>query len=643
MTLGYRQRVGLLLVLAVGGGLLLLVRLVTLQLVEHRKWAEQAASQVARWRHVHARRGRILDADGKELARDEAGFDLTVRAAAWRGYLYVCANCGFHRYYRSRKPRRDDPCPRCRKRGNLYFADQREKSQVARLLDISPADLLARIEDQADRAELAVLDALDHLSPKLREQKKSRDMLWADFGWRSRRIARDVPYDVAREVELHPCRNPAFRIEAVPTRRTPGGKWFVHIVGRVRQVEQGVAPPDGGVTNVLVTKGRSGLEARFEPELRGEPGWVKLRREPRGRERKVLERHRPIPGLDVRLTIRTEDQKRALGALGSAYGAFVVVDASTGAVLALASSPSYEPEEYGRIYARLNEQWKRNNNRWPRHHELKEVACRDFYAPGSVLKPITAVAALTAGVAEPSTSIVCEHYFTNRRGQRLSVLKCNGTHGPLDLQEALVRSCNIYFQTLMRTMIEEERFPHFETVAHGFGLGGPTGLEIESRRFANTFRVGTTWAEWILCSIGQGHIQVSPAQMARAYAGLATGALPRLRLVAQVGDRPTAVSLEPLGVSGAVLEPVRAALRAVPRRGTARGYGLERWRIACKTGTAERKSSNNAWMAGFAPAQAGRPPIAFAMVVLQTPLHGAHACGPRLAEFFRYFYAEATG
>jgi penicillin-binding protein 2 len=642
VNLGYRQRVGLLFALTAGGSLLLLARLVALQVVQHDEWAARAESQTAIWRPVHARRGRILDANGRALARDEAGFDLTVRAAPWCGRLFVCAACGFRRYYRLEdlEDAEDDPCPRCRQTEQLCFADERHRSQVARLLGLAPADLLERVDDRVSDAHRAVLNAKKPLSPK--RAKAREKMLWADHGWRPRLLARDVPYEVAREVELHPFRNPAFRIEAVPTRRTPGGKAFVHLVGRVQPVMRSEAPPEGPAEWLTVTEGRSGLEARFEPELRGVSGWVKLQRGPRERERKVLDRHPPIPGLDVRLTIATADQERALLALHESYGAFVVVDASTGAVLALASAPSYDPDDYGRLYARLNERRKRTKGkRWPRHHALKEAACRDFYAPGSVMKPITAVAALTAGIAVPSTSVVCEKYFTNRRGQRLSVMKCNGTHGPQDLQGALVRSCNIYFQTLMRAMIEQERFPHYEAVAHRFGFGGATGLEIEPRRFVDTFGFGKSWAEWILCAIGQGQVQASPAQVARAYAGLATGALPRLHLVARVGDHPTAVHRDPLGVSAGVLGPIRAALRDVPRRGTARGHGLERWRIACKTGTAERGGSNNAWMAGFAPAQAGRPAVAFAMVVLQTHSHGAQECGPRLAEFFRYFYAEA--
>jgi len=130
--------------------------------------------------------------------------------------------------------------------------------------------------------------------------------------------------------------------------------------------------------------------------------------------------------------------------------------------------------------------------------------------------------------------------------------------------------------------------------------------------------------------------------MARAYAALATGYLPRLHLVAQVGSRPVEVVREPVDVPPWVLAALRDALRDVPRRGTAAGHGLERWDVACKTGTAQvaGERDHNAWMAGFAPARLGRPAIAFAMVVLDTPLHGGAACGPRLHEFFRRFYGD---
>ena len=88
------------------------------------------------------------------------------------------------------------------------------------------------------------------------------------------------------------------------------------------------------------------------------------------------------------------------------------------------------------------------------------------------------------------------------------------------------------------------------------------------------------------------------------------------------------------------LERVRAALREVPRAGgSAPDCGLGRFQIACKTGTAQRGSNvYNAWMAGFARARAGRPPVAFAMAILRSQFGGAHACGPRLEEFFDWYY-----
>jgi cell division protein FtsI/penicillin-binding protein 2 len=135
---------------------------------------------------------------------------------------------------------------------------------------------------------------------------------------------------------------------------------------------------------------------------------------------------------------------------------------------------------------------------------------------------------------------------------------------------------------------------------------------------------------------------VSPAQVARAYAGLSTGYLPRLFLVDRVGDRAFLPERVHLGLNEVDRERIVASLWVVPRAGgTAAGWGLERWGLACKTGTAELVRGariNNAWLAGFAPAQHGRPAIAFAMVALRTHLHGGEACGPRVAEFLRAFY-----
>lgn len=640
--MSYRHRVALLAVLAGCGAVLLLSRLLVVQVVEYDEWATQARAQAAGWIPTRGPRGDVRDANGAVLANDDATFDLTVRVAAWKGVRYECGYCGFHRYY---KP--DDKtgrCPRCKrtmytdadgKRRPVFArADRRSLRVIADELGISQHELRARVEGRVEDAEKAVAKATKGLTGGRREQGALA--AWADQGWRDRTIARDVSYAVAREVELHPERNPAFRIRTVTKRRQPGGAAFAHILGRTRVNDVRLVTPDGDTEWISLIQGLSRLEGRFDTELQGHPGWVRVVRDLRHRTRETFEPEQPIHGLDLQLTIAAADQERAFDALHGARGALAVVDAETGAVLALASAPSYAPEEYQRTV--LASQKSKD----PAGSPLLERACRSFYAPGSILKPFTAVAALTSGVATPATEVVCEHYFRNNEGTILrKALKCNGTHGRLDLRGALVHSCNIYFQTLMRKMLEANQFPEFEEKLRRFGLGRPTGIEIESGRSGRlVFR--NNWYELISSSIGQGRITVSPAQMARAYAGLMTGYLPRLHLVARVGSRPTPIERMPLGVPEEVLGPVREALREVPVSGTASRYGLERYGIACKTGTAQRPQVHryNAWIAGFAPARDGRPAIAFAMVVLDTRHHSGDACGPRLHEFFQRFYEE---
>jgi len=644
MTLGYRQRIHLLAALMGAVLLALVVRLFWMQVVDHRDWERKARAQVARWLPIRARRGRILDRNGAVLATDEAGFDLVVRAAAWKGHLYVCDFCGARRYQLDGDENRT--CRRCRRK-ELAYADRRDLRPVARLLRMPERELLARILARVTEADEAVERAVAEAPPRRKRRRRASE--WADHGWRDRRIARDVPYEVAREVELHPERNPAFRIRTVHTRRVPGGRDFAHVAGRVREEVRRVAAPDGSLQRVRDSAGELGLEGRFDRELRGLPGWIKVRRDPRNRGRELVERHAPVHGLDLELTLARGDQRAAVAALGGYHGAFIVIEARTGAVLAMASSPSYEPDRYRDVLLDL-ERRRKAEGRYPTHHALNDAVAWSFFVPGSIFKPFTAVAGLTGGVAAPSRAILCEGFFRNRSGTRIEHgFKCGHVHGEVSLEPALVSSCNIYFQTLMADLIEARKFPHFERTCRAFGFGLPTGLETERADFPDRlrFREKNWWGGAVLSAIGQGWIELSPAQVARAYAGLATGVAPRLHVVRRVGSRGVApLQGRSLGVDESLLGPIREALLDVPRHGTAKGYRLETWRIACKTGTAQRTSregerSYNAWMAGFAPAQEGRPAIAFAMVVLDTPDYGADACGPKLAEFFTQFYGDS--
>jgi len=628
----YRGRLLLLTILGGLGGTVLLVRLFSMQVAGSGVSREAAERQGADWRPLHERRGRILDARGNELAAEEVGYELAVRTAAWRAVMHECPRCGLVRFYAAGQKAR--PCTRCK--APLAQVDRADVTPLARLLGISVAELVERVEERVKEAQASVERGLGDLPPRQAAQERKR--LETDHGWRPRRIARDVSYEVAREVELNPHANPAFRIRAQHTRRATGGRDFVHLLGQVRQEQREVPGAEGLVVDAAV--GASGVELALDGALSGEPGWIRILRDPRDGEAQVVERHPPRHGLDVRLTIAAADQALAVAALGGASGAFVVIDALDGGVLAAASAPGYEPGDYARVLGEITEE-KERRGRWPKHHALRESALADFDVPGSIVKPMTAIAALLSGVATAETRISCDRFFRNRRGQPLQTLRCSHEHGELDLRDALVRSCNVYFQTVQKHAIEQGRFDSFFEVSRRFGFGLPTGVELEPDPFPDTYDPGRTWEQNVTMAIGQGRVRLSPAQVARAYAGLFTGALPTVHLVAEVGGRPVSPRRTPLGIDERALRFVRDALADVARTGTAAGFGLERWPAALKTGTAQLGGKlQNAWLAGYLPAHAGRPAFAFAMVVFDTELNGADACAPRLAEFLRGFYGE---
>ncbi len=662
ITLDFRQRIGLLVIGMVCGFLLLAGRLVEIQILEHDQWLAAARTPNAGWAPLVARRGRILDADGLMLSGDDIAYDLVLYASAWHGRLHECDYCAFHRYV---KPNQKVPkCPRCKarpfaetegrtKRG-LRFVDRRELTKLASALKMRRTDLLKLCWDEFKRVEKSVNKQLG----KLAVERKTADVrnVWADKGWRPRVIVRGVPYEVARLVELYPHRYPAFGILTVNARQCLVGPPFAHLVGIAKREGERANRPGGGLQWVSRARGVSGVERLLNRELTGMVGWKQMRRRHGRMTDEETDRQAPLHGLDVQLTMRRQDQAMAYDALHKARGAFVVVNADTGAVLAMATAPSFEPRDYNTVLQYWVERQHRadaaakKGDRIPRRQvsrltPLVERSCSPTI-PGSILKPFTALAGLHAELISPSRVIACNKVFHNSHGRVIrGRMTCHKAHGPLDLHRSLTESCNVYYQTILREFIESRHEEDFLALGRMFGFGEPTGLPPENARRAaagwNFDKSG--WGEKVTAAIGQGRVQLSPAQMARAYAGLATGRLPKLFAVAQVGPRRTEPVTRPIPLPAHLLTLVRKALLDVPRIGTAHGWSLEAHGIGCKTGTAQVQSSRNgrlynSWIAGFAPARANRPRIAFAMVIRDTDLPSADACGPRLRDFFARFY-----
>jgi len=658
MQLSYRQRLTVLSLIGVCGALVLLTRLFALQVIDHETWRHEADKQRAGWRAVRPVRGSILDAAGRILARDEAGYELAVRTLEWTRTRYECTDCGAAQFLDAPPAR----CQRCRAPGTVHKADERDLRPLARLLRIPVTDLEARVKARVRSVERIVEKALAKVSGRQRRSQHAnlRANLLHDHGRRYKSVVRDVPYEAAREVSLHPRRNPGLHIRTFHSRRTPAGSAFAHILGRVSSERPGkdgrvpnvvtVTREDGSTRSLLLDRGWTGLERRFDAELTGEPGWVERERDPVDRSHRVLDEHPARLGLSVQLTIDAGDQERAALSLRGAEGALVVIDAETGAVLALATAPSYDPESYAETVQRWAKRAK--SGLGVVGTPLIERAVGSFHTPGSIMKPFTALAAMLDGHLDTSERILCERdfYIGDRR---IKSLKCNSLHGEVALHDALVKSCNIYFQTLMVRLIERDKFGDYLALGRRFGFGSPTGIETETSRVERLAH-----RNWDLTrtrerhvpyasATGQGIMLTSPAQIARAYAALMTGWLPRLHVVRRVGERGTRPQRAPLGIPRTLLEPIRIALREVPRSNAVLSrHGLARHQIACKTGTAQLIRNGhkdfNAWIAGFAPAQRGRPPIAFAMVILRSMQSGAESCAPRLEEFFRAFYAEGA-
>jgi cell division protein FtsI/penicillin-binding protein 2/cell division protein FtsW (lipid II flippase) len=398
--------------------------------------------------------------------------------------------------------------------------------------------------------------------------------------------------------------------------------------------------------------GRSGLERRYDPVLRGVAGEQCFLVNPKGQP-VALERYRaPVPGLNLRLAIDVGLQRTLTDALAAAtqksggdLGGAVALDPKTGRVLAMASVPGFDNNVYG---PPLDEAALKAAKDAPGHPTL-EHATQIAAQPGSIFKPVVAAAGLSLPnpplppdlVIPTGGSFVHEgHSFGNWKPM-----------GPQSLVPAIAWSNDVYFYKL-GLMLGPERIHEIGTQ---MGVGVPTGIDIdevagELGTPESTKKKGGTWysASTVILGIGQGHITVTPMQAARFTAALATGQVvtPRLALDFAAPDQPAtaapAPSPTPLPFAG-VLGPVREGMRQVTLNGTATLLKDLPFGVLAKTGTAEDPSTpngdTNAWIVAAAPAE--DPSIAIAVLV-RGGGHGGETAGPVAKAALQYFAAHRT-
>ncbi|MCG8344970.1 MAG: penicillin-binding protein 2 [Chlorobiales bacterium] len=500
------------------------------------------------------------------------------------------------------------------------FTDSLKQSSLADLLDITFEELTLRIQKGFRYNPFAPVAVGRDIEP--REMMRLGENLW---------------------------KLPGVMIEVENKRKYPLNLAASHVFGYLnfiskRQLEEmakkGYTPDD--------KTGSKGLEKQYEDYLRGEKGVRFELVNSIGKTAGKFENgERDLPsvkGYDLHLTLDAGLQKLAEHLLEETgkSGAVVAIDPRDGGILAMASMPDYDLEI-------LN--GKTDGKKWqeivldPRK-PLFNRAIQASYPPGSVYKPLLAVAALEEGAITPEKKLLCTGVFRLGRG-RFLCHRGQG-HGLVNLERSIIESCNSYYYNL----IFDLGFEKWTKYGRMFGFGKTTGVDLPGERSSPLPSVAYydkrygkgKWTKGYLVSlaIGQGELNTTPLQLAAFTATIANkGTWHQPHLVR--GYRPNdsdslktfAFEKNKLPVSERTFETMRQAMHGVVDRGTGRLAAVKNVKVAGKTGTAQNPhGEDHAWFVAFAPLE--NPVIALAVLV-ENAGYGGSVSAPVAGKLINYY------
>ena len=407
-------------------------------------------------------------------------------------------------------------------------------------------------------------------------------------------IIRDVSVGQLASVAARALELPGVVVEQIPTRHYPNETLASHLFGYVGEVnDRQLRTGQDARVRAGAIIGQSGVEQAYNTFLMGEDGTRRVAVNSVGREIETIDEVPPVEGRQLQLTIDYDLQKAAEDAfaLEGFTGAAVALDAQTGEVLALASLPAYDPNDFALGIDRGT--WSTLNNNTLR--PLQNRALQGRYSPGSTFKLVMAVAALEEGFVPPNFKVNCRGggTFYGR------FYRCHAQHGTVAMDEALEKSCNTYFYTL-GSLIDIDAIHRW---AVDLGLGVVSGVdlphEVEGLVPSRTWkreRFGNPWypGETISVSIGQGAVSVTPMSLAVMMATIANGGtkvVPHLLKATRFGDAWTAAEQRPpsaIDLAPETVETLRQGLwMAVNQRGTGGRGRIPEYDVIGKTGTAQ--------------------------------------------------------
>ena len=396
---------------------------------------------------------------------------------------------------------------------------------------------------------------------------------------------------------------PGVSVEQGLSRVYPLIESYAHVVGYVGPVSDNDLK-DGNESNPLLKiprfqVGKVGIERQFEDVLRGSAGVMKVEVNALGRVMRNLDRKEGKPGNNIQLTVDTELQAYIQARLGSESASAVVMNCKNGEILAIASSPSYDPNKFvkGISYSDFNE--LRDNEFRP----LASKTVQDAYPPGSTFKIVTALAALEANIISPKDNFSCDGKM--EISNRFFHCWKKGGHGEMDLAKSLIESCDVYFYELaLKVGIER-----ISEMANELGLGMPHDIPMSAITKglvpSREWKLKNREQEWLVgdtvnASIGQGYVLSSPLQLAVMAARLASGRNVKPMLTKSINGQNVNddKEFEDLKVGKANLNIIRKALfkASNDRRGTAYGSRIinNKYRMAGKTGTSQVRNITDA-------------------------------------------------
>jgi penicillin-binding protein 2 len=479
---------------------------------------------------------------------------------------------------------------------------------------------------------------------------------------RGRRDPEFVPISVAENlgieevaaVQAHAIEHPEFAITVSQRRLYKHGGAAAHTLGYLSEATPDQIKNAGNLYSVGDWIGQKGIEAAYERLLAGANGERRVIVDSHGREVTEADRMEATPGQNLFLTLDVRLQDVAEAYFKDKVGSVVAMDPATGEILALVSSPSYDPNWFMRRVT--SSEWSsllENPDR-----PLQNRAIQNMYSPGSVFKPFIAYGALAENLVDPSMKVFCPGYATFY-GREFHCHK-KGGHGWVNLRDAIKESCDVYFYTLGQKL----GIDRISEIATSFGFGQPTGIDLGSEKaglvpseeWARTKR-GARWypSETISVAIGQGPLLVTSMQVARALSGLLEGGrLPTPHLFYSSQDPVTKEQLrykaefhQGIEISPEKLAIVKDGMWAVVNEpgGTAYGSRVANFEMGGKTGTAQvvgretRERTNatgkdldtHAWFAGFGPVN---KPEMVVVVFVENGGHGNLAAAPLAKALF---------